>query len=145
MNIFIGIDPGKTGGIASIKEGHAATVRMPELDSVIRDTLAGLVKDPETFVVIEKQQGRPNMRGVNRLMEHFGFLRGLVSAWRVRHIIVAPKDWQRETLRGMPETDRAGRKKQAIEIADRLFATGKITDGEADALLLAEYGRRLER
>ena len=142
MSTYIGIDPGKTGGIASIKDGRPATVRMPRLDSVIRDTLEPLVCQPDVFVTIEKQQGRPNMRGVNRLMEHYGFLRGLLEAWRVRYEAISPQRWQKVMLADMPETDYPGRKKQAKEIAERLFRLGRITHGESDGLLLAEYGRR---
>ena len=150
--IWIGIDPGisksKPGGIAMIN-GHPwpQTQRMPLQRSAIREWLFSWTtgREDRIFVTIEKQQGRPNMKGVNALMTHYGFLLGLLEAWRLRHEEVNPIDWQRVMLRSMPKTDRAGRKKQALERAEQLFRLGKITDGEADALLIAEYGRRIRR
>lgn len=148
---IIGIDVGEKGGVGSIKDGHAATVKMPTERSVIRDTLAALVHCPDVFVLIEKQGPRTVVtkagsrifcKGSHQLVGDYHYLLGLLDAWRVRYEIVSPKAWQKRMLCDLPKTDYAGRKRQSKERAEQLFRLGKMTDGESDALLIAEDGRR---
>ena len=141
----IGIDPGLHGGIASIKDGHAATVRMPRQRHVIEETLRILCQHANTFCAIEIQHlcGIEGRKTAFTIGYNYGFLVGVLDALGVRFMEVRAKDWQAEMFRGLPKAKtRAERKRQSMEVAEQLFRLGKISDGEADAVLIAEYGRR---
>jgi hypothetical protein len=145
VNIFIGIDPGKTGGIASIKDGHAATVRMPKTRHLIEETLHCLCQHAGTFCTVEIQHvmGIEGRKTAFTIGFNYGFLLGILEALGVRFQEVRAVDWQAEMFRGLPKAKtRPERKARSKEIAEQLYRLGKITDGESDALLIAEFGRR---
>lgn len=144
MTAYIGIDPGRTGGIASILEGHAAMVRMPQTRNAIMSTLKALCSS-ETFVTIEIQHviGIEGRKTAFTIGYQYGFLLGVLETLGARFQEVKAVDWQKEMFRGLPHpTCRKERKALSMQVAEQLFRQGKITDGEADALLIAEYGRR---
>jgi hypothetical protein len=70
------------------------------------------------------------------------------QALGVSLVEVPPKDWQREyKIRSTKDDDT---KAQSYLIASRMFPEvelrgprGAVLDGRADALLIAEYGRRV--
>lgn len=83
------------------------------------------------------------------------FQRGVARGWAwaftalaIPHVLVHPRTWQKELLAGLPKNDK---KQSSIVAAQRLFpgvdlrrnARCKVPhDGIAEALLIAEYGRR---
>jgi len=77
-----------------------------------------------------------------------GFLEGVLRSLRIPYTLVPPRKWQAEMLEGTTGDDT---KQRAIVAAGRLFPgvslmpterSRKPSDGMADALLIAEYGRR---
>ena len=75
----------------------------------------------------------------------YGFLRGLLVAFAIPFEEVAPGVWQKPF--GLPTLKKAGSitaKKNAHRAkAQQLFPGVKMTHAVADALLIAEWGRRV--
>lgn len=157
--IYAGVDPGKEGAIAVLDADGAAeeVFAMPIVGgkgrgyydvATIRERMLAL-RARQVFVTVERQQPLP-MRGS---LANFG--RGEAQAWnwllealRIPYHLVAPAVWQRVMLAGTPGEDS---KQRSILAAQRLFPgvslkrtprSQKASDGFADALLIAAYGRR---
>lgn len=148
--VYIGIDPGKSGAIAAIVElrdeiGRYAEfihwTKNAETDQDVSEWVAGLlVKDDENFAYIENVHSTPQM-GVTSAFtfgDSLGFLRGLLTAHQIPFEKVTPQKWQK--VMGCLSK---GDKNVTKAAAQRLFPREKITHANADALLLAEYCRRV--
>jgi len=163
--IVVGVDPGKWGAIAVI----APTVDAPLLYPmpVIRSTngrdeyneaeiarlLGGaLAGQKGVTVFLEKGQPLPPKMGGTVANFQRGYARGLfvgiLTALRIPYELVAPRVWQREMHGGTSGDDL---KQRSIIAAQRLFPgvsllrtvlSRKPDDGLAEALLIAEWGRR---
>jgi Holliday junction resolvasome RuvABC endonuclease subunit len=142
--ITIGIDPGKNGGIAVIDEqGHAHADKMPEtLQDLFEhfDSL-NLSHTGDRRAYIEQVHSSPQM-GVKSAFTFgngFGHLEMALTACGIPFERIRPQAWQK-ALGCMTKGDKNVSKRRAQE----LFPTLKITHSTADALLIAEYGRRLK-
>jgi crossover junction endodeoxyribonuclease RuvC len=142
MNI-IGIDPGQSGGIALINEsGDVEAWKMGETE---RDTLNTIREacydDPlKCFAYIEKVGAMPK-QGVSstfKFGQNYGFLRGCLIALGIPFETVTPQKWQ-----GFLHCRSRGDKNVTKAKAQELYPQLKITHAVADALLIAEYGRRI--
>ena len=138
--IPIGIDPGKSGAIVVIFPDGPDRIRLDQTEKDVADWLNDVTSE-KCFCYIEKVNAMPK-QGVSstfKFGKSFGFLIGLLSAFRVPHEFVTPSKWQREMgcLSG-------GDKNVTKQKAQQLFpkTEWKITHKEADALLIAEYCRR---
>lgn len=159
MNI-VGIDPGKHGAIACISPSYGVIKiprvnwdPMPEDLNLLVASLEMLL-DPEndsTHIFVEKAQSFPGggVAGMFNYGVHFGEILGIVRALNIPHTLVPPRMWTRVMHVG---TKDAEPKKRSLEACRRLFPDIKLTltdrakkphDGAVDALLIAEYGRRL--
>jgi len=156
--IYIGIDPGKNGAIAWISDGKPCVEKMPE-------TLKDLWEIIESFAFsdcgamrvkysncdckayIENVTPMPSFGdGPRRSMgatSAFAFGRGVgnlemaLTAAGIPFERVTPLKWQ-TTMGCRTGGDKNVSKRKAQE----LFPSMKITHATADALLIAEYGRR---
>lgn len=165
---FMGIDPGKLGGIAVVDpEGHVVTVQptpivdgqkgRPEYDlpGILKALCfhAGAGPSAGVFVTVEKAQPMPpKMPGGSIANFHRGVGRGwewMLCALGIPYQLVAPVTWQKAMHAGTPGEDT---KQRSILAAQRLFPGVRLqrtercrlpSDGLAEALLLAEYGRRV--
>lgn len=148
--ICIGIDPGKTGGIASVDEnGHV--LRADPMPLTPADILMALhahrdrVSDHPGPVkcVMEWVSASPQMGVVSAFTfgRGFGQLEAFLLAANIPFDLTTPKHWQRvmQCLTG-------GNKNISKARAQALFPSfPKITHAIADALLIAEFCRRKER
>ena len=167
--IFIGIDPGKKGAIARLhRNGEAAYPQSAEwrltpilktsgtrpeydVDGMVRILEELLDGSDRKSVIIEKQQAMPG-QGRSSCFQiglGMGLWLGILASLRISHAVVHPRTWKKVILRDVPGTDQKAR---SILAAQRLFPdvsllrtprSWKKDDNIADALLLAEYGRRL--
>lgn len=144
--LYIGVDPGKSGGVAFIRGTERRAVKMPAVDHDLWDLLVG--NDPAT-VVIEKVASSPQM-GVKSAFtfgQSAGLIRGVCIAAGLQMEYVAPSRWQRYfgliTKGGKIGRDSTAKKNRNKSKARELFPELKITHAIADALLLAEYGKRI--
>lgn len=154
---WVGIDPGVNGGLALVSEtGLVIAKKMPE----------GL---PPIFVALEEWDKEYQLRAcvewinpaiqgagksaMSKLYGNYMSCRAFLTALRVPHEIPYPKDWQAAfsiEKRKKSETvtkwkDRL--KAKAMELFPQLpnWTEGNLADKRAvaDALLIAEYARRL--
>lgn len=141
--IFCGIDPGRGGGIAVIREdGSVATSVFDEAGyKSILQSLNG-----SSLVIVEDVHAMPK-QGVTSMF-NFGFnkgwILGVLYALGIPTQLVSPQKWKRAF--GLD-----GDKQKSIACASRLFPNAnlfatprckKSHDGICEALLMAEYGRR---
>lgn len=115
--------------------------------------------DGQVFATVEKSQPLPpagfGKGGVRAGGSFANFGRGVARGWEwmlvglgIGYQLVGPRTWQRLMHAGTPDTDT---KVRSIMAAHRLFPAVDLRrtqrsrnddDGLAEALLLAEYGRR---
>lgn len=143
--MYIGIDPGKNGGIAVLGESIDpvcvyAAVKMPETERDILDFLNKEIQDARpVYAVIEKVHSSPQMGVVSAFTfgKGYGGLLMALTAHRVAFAEVAPRVWQKAIgcLSG-------GDKNVTKRRAQQLFPNEKVTHATADCLLIAEFCRR---
>lgn len=151
---YIGIDPGKTGGLAIIfANGVTEAIPMPATDRDIWEWFGWL--DGGTMAVIEKVQAFPD-QGRSSCFEFgrgYGALRMALTAASIPFETVGPRQWQPvvgvASKKGEP---KKAHKERLRARAQELFPSLPIwneprTTGKqlaiADALLIAWYCRRV--
>jgi len=142
---IIGIDPGQSGGIAWIDErGKACVEKMPETISDIWDLLANFhsfESAPVYKAYLEQVHSMPS-QGVSSSFKFgngFGHLEMALTAAGIPFERVTPQKWQK-AMGCMTKGDKNVSKRRAQE----LFPAIKCTHATSDALLIAEYGRRIQ-
>ncbi len=158
--IYIGVDPGKHGGIAVLDAGGdvLALCAMPVIQGAraskaeydLRRIFDRLIRQGEAFVWLERLRAMPPKYGGSAANYQRGYVTGIFEAFcvalKLRYQFVSPSVWQKAFWKGKGDT-----KQQSIMFAERLFPMADLLatersrkphDGMADALLIAEYGRR---
>ena len=147
-NVYLGIDPGASGGLAFLDEEFAAVTAMPPTRKDLWDWLHNedLTK---VFAVIEKVGGHVGDKQPGSRMFEFGRNYGeclmALTAAGVPHEEVPPQKWQKAL--GIPprkkDESRTQWKNRLKAKAQQLFPGVKVTLSVADALLIAEFCRRM--
>lgn len=143
--VIVGIDPGQKGAIVEL--GDDIFVHpMPGIADV-----RNLLDASEPYhVFIEKAQSFPG-QGISSAFNygvHFGELLGCIQALGIAHTLVPPRTWTKVMHAGCAAGEP---KERSLEAARRLFPSVNLVqprckkphDGIVDALLIAEYGRRV--
>lgn len=148
--LYIGIDPGKSGGIAWMHQRRdALTVNAAAMPATLCDLSDLLRRLAETSKLrscaIEKVSARPG-QGVTSCFT-FGYQFGIVCAAVVCNRIalerISPRKWQTPFCLVMnANISRTLKKNKHKALAQELFPQLKITHATADALLICEYWRR---
>jgi hypothetical protein len=135
---FIGLDPGKCGGIAAVAS-DGSLVMVEKMPLTERDILDLLAEFTDARAVLERVGPSPQMGRVSvwTFGVGYGGLRMALVASRIPFDEVTPSKWQ-QLLTCRSGGDKNVTKRRAQE----LFPSVKVTHAVADALLLAEYGRR---
>ena len=143
--IYIGIDPGKKGGIAILDENNSVCA-YPFSEEILVDTALALkVSDKPIIAAVEKVGAMPH-QGVKSMFtfgQGFGFIQGVLSALKIPFQLVPPQKWKKEF-------SLSSDKKQSVTVCKRLFpdlllipgGCRKENDGMAEAALIAEYAKR---
>lgn len=147
MTTVIGIDPGKDGGIVVITPcGSITPKKMPETDKDLCDAIRGWPKP--TVAYVEKVGSTPQMGVVSafKFGQSVAAIRMACVASGIRLEYVTPQKWQREfglivKGRGLGQDDTSKKNRNKAR-AQELFPGLKVTHAIADALLIAEFGRR---
>lgn len=164
MKVFCGVDPGKDGCLA-ILGYREAPILIPFNEAEYANQLRRVVplnytattvetvqavwslSPIEPFCVVEHVNAMPG-QGVTSCFsfgQNFGFILGLLTAFRIPYELVRPQKWKKEF-------SCTSDKNTSIEVAQRLFPgvdlrrtpqCKKPHDGICEALLLAEFARRL--
>lgn len=169
---IIGIDPGLSGAIAVVKSPIASVHDMPTLEIIagrkrskttgkmvdvkrnkynileIKQILQQVrdMSDGSIECWLEKSQAMPDQGGVSNFNYGvgFGILQAVVMCLGIPLNLVAPVTWKNKIMAGQGKEKDA-----AVYRASQLFPgvtlttpRGRLLDGRAEALLIAEYGRR---
>lgn len=155
--IFIGIDPGLSGGIAFVADRAdwtPQTFKMPATERDLLDVFERVAPRGASVVdchaVIErvnpgvfgalKSGGRMGVVSAFTFGKGYGALLMALTAARIPFDQVTPLKWQ-QALQCQTHGDKNISKRRA----QQLFPSLKITHATADALLLAEFCRRTRR
>lgn len=145
-NAYLGFDPGRDGAMAVIGP-HLIPSALAFDKHVYVEELADLKKQFNLFAVIEHVGAMPG-QGVTSCFsfgESFGWLQGVLDAMHIPYELVRPQKWKRVF-------SCTSDKNTSIAVARRLFPEvdlrrttfcRKPHDGKAEALLIAEYARRI--
>lgn len=152
LQIYIGIDPGKNGGIATLDTHSAVPVKMPEtpadLLSHFRDIKSHLPINYSCIAVIEQVggytgEGQPGS-SMFKFGQGVGHLEMALLACGIPSESVPPRKWQKALgISAKKKTETKTQWKNRLKsVAQRLFPSEQVTLATADALLIAEYCRR---
>lgn len=140
MKLYIGIDPGLSGGVAFVPEsGTPWAHKMPETDRDLIDLLRDSINLFDARATLELVHSSPQM-GVKSAFtfgEGYGRLQMALTALGVPYERVRPAVWQK-AMGCLTKGDKNVSKRRAQE----LFPAIKVTHAIADALLIGEYARR---
>lgn len=169
MKVWAGIDPGNEGALSLIAEdgtieffdAPTALVRGTKKTRtvLVPQEMARIIKDirarwqPSRFVVYLEKVAAMKKQGVTSMFNFgmgYGMWQGVLAGMGVSYDFVTPQRWKRELLSGM------GKEKDASCVkAMQMFPAYssklhrpkrgggvRYLHGRADALLLAEFGRR---
>ena len=143
---FIGIDPGKAGGIATITGREVTAYKMPDTERDLWTLILRLSCAVQTsFAVIEAVHAMPK-QGVSSTFKFgkgFGNLRMALIAADVPFEDATPQKWMKALSipkRAKTDTTREWKNKLKAK-AQELFQQIDVTLGTSDALLIAFYCR----
>ena len=145
---IIGIDPGKSGAIAWIGETGSCVEKMPETLQDIWDLMNAITNGFVAYrssnalmfkAYIEQVHSMPGQGVASSFAfgRQLGNLEMALTAAGIPFERVTPQKWQRAM-----SCMTGGNKNVSKAKAQELFPQHKVTHKTADALLIAEYGRR---
>lgn len=146
--IYIGIDPGGSGGIAALVDGPYVLLaeKMPDTELEVLELLRRIVRRREVegsmHAMIETVGVMPG-QGISSAFtfgRNVGGLHMALASAGIPYDQVVPRKWQAamQCLTG-------GDKNVSKRRAQQLYPHEKVTHAIADALLIAEYCRRMMR
>lgn len=154
--IFIGIDPGKKGGLSVINsegtvlysEEMLLTPGNKELNSkLMHEVLSSMLQIAKSgFCVIEKSQAMPG-QGVTSMFNYgrgYGELIAVLKILKVPYEETHPVKWKKGF--SLMKKDKNFSIDKAMQLfPEQSFETprGRKMDGKAESLLMAEYARRI--
>lgn len=168
--IFIGIDPGLHGAVGVLNDGPIMGGPPTPLCPVVYDTPTMVVsgvkektvynkaamafilepwKDrSDVLVILENVHSMPK-QGVSSSFsfgEGKGIWEGIIAAYKLPLEMPSPQRWKKEIMADQGKEKSAARFK-AVQLFPSIAAQFSRVkdDGRAEAILMAEYGRRLRR
>ena len=147
--IYIGIDPGKSGGYAVIKTMtiYNNVIVKPWDDTEFVHDMREIYLDNEISMCCLEKVGAMPGQGVTSMFsfgKSAGFIEGVLEAFSIPYQLVPPQTWKKAySLNSNKQT--------SIEVCRKLFPAVSLMrterckkphDGMAEALLMAEYARR---
>lgn len=144
-HVYVGIDPGASGGIAMLSTDGIVELfeKMPATDA---DKLVLLRRwnayGHSVSAVLEYVRAMP-AQGVSSSFKfgaNYGSLRMALAAVEIPYVEATPGSWQR-ALQCLSKGDKNITKGMAQQLFPGIAS--KITHATADAILIAEYARRL--
>lgn len=145
--VFIGIDPGKSGGIACIDTEDCICYTEPYSDKALIDLCSSTSRKGQNVVCCLEKVGAMPGQGVVSMFsfgQSVGYIKGVLESFMIPYQEITPQKWKREFSL---TSDKA----KSAEVCRKLFpevsllATPRCKkphDGMTEALLMAEYARR---
>ena len=146
--IYIGIDPGKSGGLCVIEDEFTKAYACPDnaQDMALLFAMAISVNKTKTIVpYIEKVWARPHdaKGSIWKFAENYGMWFGIAGAYELDLETVSPQRWMKyfET----PKLDKPRRKRYLRDKARSMYPDiKKVTLKTADAILIATYAKETD-
>ena len=146
---IIGIDPGASGGVAVYSNGTMESYGMPEGYTEIYDFLLHIKRAyPDCTAILEDVgKGIPGQssKATATFARHNGHLEMALYALGIRSEKVTPQKWQKfysNTIGNSKGKTKTEWKNILKNEAKRRYPELNITLKTADAVLIAEYGRK---
>ena len=139
-NLFIGIDPGNSGGICVISHSTSICTKCP-------DTVADMVClakamidiDTNPICVIESVHSMPGNSGRSMFTfgTNYGMWLGILASLQIPYMQASPMKWMKHY--GPRPKDKKARKNHLKHLAQQRYPQLPITLATADAVLIAHY------
>lgn len=154
QQLICGIDPGASGGIAFLETDtqFVSVFKMPETEDDLADLLrydrivCAYVEAVTPMRAPVDEVGGSRQMGLGstwKFGQNYGMIRGILAALQIKREFVRPQVWQ--PALGIPKRDKKSQTEHKNVLkakAQQLFPGLKVTHAIADALLIAEFGRR---
>ena len=137
--IYIGIDPGKSGGICFLMDDEIKTFKCPTTTHDMAEKLIISKNIRKCTAVIERVHAFPG-QGVTSCFNfgyNYGVWLGILSALHIQYKLVSPQKWIK--YYGVPKMEKKDRKNYLKQLAQQMYPDHKVTLYNADAILLANY------
>ena len=142
---YLGIDCGKNGGFAILKDHEIINYAMFDKQSFLTNVDWLSRCQERTVCCLEQVHSMPKQGVASSFSfgESYGWLKGVLDAKEISYQEIKPQIWKKEF--GL-NTD----KKKSIEVCQQLFPDANLVphnhrtahDGIAESILMAEYARR---
>ena len=146
---FIGIDAGKSGGIASLSEEINEVYKCPDSIEEMAHLFARIINDTpphHLIVMIEKVWARPHdgRSSIFKFAQNYGQWEGIVASHNIELNYVTPQVWMNavECPKKLSKKDRKNFLKSLAKFKYPKLEK-KIILKTADALLVAHYAREI--
>ena len=146
---YIGIDPGKSGGIAMITKDRIEVKKCPETVRDMAFVFALMLHDTpplHVLVMIEKVWARPHdgRSSVFTFAGNYGQWQGIVASHDINLHYVTPQVWMK-ALGCPPKLKKQDRKNYLKELAKKKYPklSKKMTLATSDAMLIADYSKNI--
>lgn len=162
--IFVGIDPGNKGAIAILtKDGTARVKDMPvlkiekktktkkgntayktEIDKAAFVELISALVGYKVHIFLEKVGVMPGEGAVGAFSfgKGIGIIEGVIAALQLPVTMITPMAWKKAMLSGSTGVDKNASRRRCQELFPTVDCSLVKHDGRAEAVLMAEYGRR---
>ena len=141
-DMIIGIDPGKSGGIAWIYDNGLVNCRnCPDDVGQMADLIRSLQKNNDKIICyLESVHAFPTdgRSSAFKFGMNFGMWQGILSSFNMKVVLVSPQKWQKY-LGNLPKIKKE-RKNMIKQVASELSGL-KATLKTADAICIAYYGK----
>ena len=149
---YIGIDPGKSGGICSIEDNRIRANKCPDSVQGMAELFKDILEDTspkDVFLYIEKVWAMPHdgKSSIFTFGQNFGQWEGVIASFNIIPIYVTPSTWMKhhEVQKGLKKQERKNILKQMAQefINSGNYMSyqwkGVATLATADAIMLAKY------
>ncbi|HIC76810.1 MAG TPA: hypothetical protein EYO89_02960 [Candidatus Dadabacteria bacterium] len=151
MKIYIGIDPGKSGGMAIYDEKSISAYKCPETEGdmyalfEIMSSKAYLSPITDFYAVIEHVWGFPTDSATTafKFGKNFGAWLTILQIANCQYNLVTPREWQKfyHTPKMIKKERKQWLKALAGSLPVKYDEETRITYNTADAILIAVYAK----
>jgi hypothetical protein len=148
MKAYLGIDPGSSSGciaIISQVDGIEMKATIQFADSTTREwflELKEFAMDYDCTAVLEKVHGMPGMNvvAISSFMKNVGHIEMALIALEIPFKEVTPQAWMKYyNLKKEKDESKPDWKRRLREHLQRIMPDFKVTNTNADAMLIANY------
>ena len=155
MKTYIGIDPGSVSGCIAVittEENSITSWHTIEFGKMTTkewfNELFTISYKENTFAVLEKVHGMPGMStvAVSTFMKNVGHIEMALIACDIPFKEVTPQTWMKHYGMKKEKTEsKPDWKRRLRELLQRLMPEFKVTNNNADAMLIALYAKEIDK